>query len=236
MHASGTEFVLASEQQPVQRCLLCIGRGTSQVRQTAQEERMRHRTVLAGVSHDSRWPRQGVPLPKLAPTTRSDSGLFAVSGAIGSRERDPRVIGFCRILAQPRAPCSGRRVWTGALDSSTRPRPRDNHSVITTYNRAAGLSGAATRSDSTLLDATACRGTTYRSSEACMLRWQSDLRFGTAERAGWQLHMQVCKRQHHRTGIDPTKSPHRGQRISRTFETQMIHCFRHNRANLPDAR
>ena len=50
VHASGTEFVLASEQQPVQRCLLCIGRGTSQVRQTAQEERMRHRTVLAGVS------------------------------------------------------------------------------------------------------------------------------------------------------------------------------------------
>ena len=76
--------------------------------------------------------------------------------------------------------------------------------------RAAGFSGGATRGDSTLLDASACRGTTYRSSKTLMLRWQSDLRSETAERAGWQLHMQICERQRHRTGIDPTKSPHRG--------------------------
>jgi hypothetical protein len=146
---------------------------------------------------------------------RSNHRLLAVStGAIGSHERDPWIIGCCRIPAPPTALRSGHRLWTGAPDGGTSPRPGDNHSVIATYNRTAGLSGAATHSDSPLLDATASRGTTYRSSETPMLRWQSDLHFGTAKRVGWQLYLQVCERKRHRTGIDPAKSPHRGERMS----------------------
>jgi hypothetical protein len=164
---------------------------------------------------DPRWPHEGFSLPKLTPTERSGRGLLTVAtGAIASHERDPRIIACCCILAPPRAPRSGRRLWTGAPDGGTSPRPRDNHSVITTHNRAAGLSGAATHSDSTLLDATASRGTTYRSSETPMLRWQSDLHGEATTRAGWQLHLQVCERKRHRTGIDPTKPPHRGERMS----------------------